>query len=55
MARAGFPCVGLMRATPNKACPKTGGRLTVFDIIFIVLGFGGILVMAAYAVFCERI
>jgi len=27
----------------------------VFDIIFILLGFGGILAMAGYAVLCDRI
>ena len=32
-----------------------GGRLTMADIIVIVLGTGGILLMAAYAALCERI
>jgi len=27
----------------------------VLDTIFVILGFGGILAMAAYAVLCERI
>jgi hypothetical protein len=34
---------------------NNGGRLTMLDIIFIVIGFGGILAMAAYAALCGRI
>jgi hypothetical protein len=34
---------------------NTGGRCIMLDIIFIVLGFGGILAMAAYAALCGRI
>jgi hypothetical protein len=32
-----------------------GGGRTMLDIIFIILGFGGILAMAAYAALCGRI
>jgi hypothetical protein len=35
--------------------PNNGGRRTMLDIIFIILGFGGILAMAAYAALCGRI
>jgi hypothetical protein len=31
-----------------------GGRI-MLDIIFIIVGFGGILAMAAYAALCGRI
>ncbi len=36
-------------------CASTGGRGDMADIIVIVLGTGGILLMAAYAALCERI
>jgi hypothetical protein len=37
-------------------CPfATPGGLRMSDIIVIVLGTGGILLMAAYAALCERI
>jgi hypothetical protein len=35
--------------------PINGGGRTMLDIIFIILGFGGILAMAAYAALCGRI
>ena len=35
--------------------PNNGGGRLMLDIIFIVLGFGGILAMAAYATLCGRI
>jgi hypothetical protein len=38
-----------------KACLSNGGGRTMLDIIFIILGFGGILAMAAYAALCGRI
>jgi hypothetical protein len=50
-----LPTVRLTRGTPNPALPERGGRPIVFDIIFILLGFGGILAMAGYAVLCDRI
>jgi hypothetical protein len=31
------------------------GRRTMADVLLIVLGAGGIMLMAAYAAFCERI
>ena len=34
---------------------NNGGGWTMLDIIFIILGFGGILAMAAYAALCGRI
>jgi hypothetical protein len=34
---------------------NTGGGRTMLDTIFIILGFGGILAMAAYAALCGRI
>ncbi len=36
-------------------CLNTRRRAAMLDTIFIVLGFGGILLMAAYAVLCGRI
>jgi hypothetical protein len=34
---------------------NNGGGWTMLDIIFIIVGFGGILAMAAYAALCGRI
>jgi len=34
---------------------SNGGGRIMLDTIFIVLGFGGILAMAAYAALCGRI
>ena len=31
------------------------GRLSMFDILVLILGTGGILLMAAYAALCDRI
>ena len=38
-----------------KSTAPFGGLVTMADIIVIVLGTGGILLMAAYAALCERI
>ena len=34
---------------------RAGGGRTMYDILFILLGAGGIMLMAAYAAGCERI
>jgi len=53
--RAAFHC--LPYGTSAYICPRPNHRrrVHVLDIIFIVLGFGGILAMAAYAALCGRI
>ena len=35
--------------------PLISGRFCMFDVLILVLGTGGILLMAAYAALCERI
>ena len=55
MVLPGFPLSALRRSCQIRYRLKRGGRLTVLDLIFIVLGFGGILAMAGYAVLCDRI
>jgi hypothetical protein len=42
-----------MRYAPN--APRTRGVSVLADFIVIVLGTGAILIMAAYAMLCERI
>jgi hypothetical protein len=51
---ARLPSLDLTGDAPNPSSPDKRRR-TMLDIIFIVLGFGGILAMAAYAALCGRI
>lgn len=45
-----------IRAAPNhRSQPLACRRVIMSDILIIVLGTGGILLMAAYAVLCDRI
>jgi hypothetical protein len=46
---------GFTPPRPNSTSPATWRRALMVDILLIVLGTGGILVMAAYAALCERI
>ncbi len=48
------PYRNLMPSRPNQRRRVAGG-ISVFDLIVIVIGTGGILLMAGYAVLCERI
>jgi hypothetical protein len=50
-----FPLFALRRLRLIHVRPNNGGGRTMLDIIFIILGFGGILAMAAYAALCGRI
>ncbi len=55
MALAGFRLFALRPMRLIQPRLNTRRRTTMLDAIFIVLGFGGILAMAAYAVLCGRI
>jgi hypothetical protein len=50
-----FPLFALRPLRLIHVRPNNGGGRTMLDIIFIILGFGGILAMAAYAALCGRI
>jgi hypothetical protein len=52
---SGFRLFALRAMRLIQPCLNTRRRAAMLDTIFIVLGFGGILLMAAYAVLCGRI
>jgi len=55
MAYKGNPPRGFTVEAPNPPPEHNTRRDSMADILMIVIGTGGILLMAAYAAFCERI